>query len=297
MKLKEIKIAHYKIFFNKKLGSGGFGDIFFGQNLKTSEDIAVKIEASKSDSQLKLEAQFLNLLKGGEGIPKIHYFLSTSQFNFMIIDLLGPSLDILFDHFRNNIDIRTLMLIFKQMLMRIEFIHSRHIIHRDVKPENFLIGIKSNSHIVYLIDYGLAKVYRDMKSGEHIKYKDGKELTGTARYASIFTHLGIEQSRRDDLECLGFSIIYLYKGRLPWQGLKVKNSKEKNRQIMNKKLKIRLSELCDGLPYQIERYFEYVRALIFDEKPDYSYLHLLIDEVIQVLNINEDYVYEWNRKK
>ena len=297
MKAQEFKIAHYKIKLSKKLGSGGFGDIFFGVNLKTNEEVAIKIESANSKSQLKSETQLLWLLKGGIGIPTVHYFLSTSQYNFMIIDLLGPSLDSLLDYFVTNVSLKSIVLIFQQMLLRIEFVHSRHLIHRDIKPENFLIGTKKNNQLIYLIDYGLAKRYRDQKTGEHIQYKDSKPLTGTARYASIFTHLGIEQSRRDDLECLSYSIIYLLKGKLPWQGLKAKNTKEKNIKIMNKKISSSIQNLFEGFPVQFETYYNYVRSLNFEEKPDYDYLHDLIRSAVNMLNIENDYIFEWNKKR
>ena len=102
------------------------------------------------------------------------------------------------------------------MIQRIKVVHEERIIHRDIKPDNFLIGIGKKQHYVYVIDFGLAKRFRDPKTGEHIPYRDGKNLTGTARYASVNTHLGIEQSRRDDLESLGFVFMYFNKGNLPW---------------------------------------------------------------------------------
>ena len=136
-----------------------------------------------------------------------------------------------------------------------EYLHKRHIIHRDIKPDNFLMGQNANQHLVYIIDFGLAKRFRDPKTGLHIAYRDGKSLTGTARYASIFTHLGIgniiilivEQSRRDDLESFGYILIYFLKGELPWQGIKAKTKKEKYSKILEKKLEINLNELCEGL--------------------------------------------------
>jgi casein kinase 1 len=127
-------------------------------------------------------------------------------------------------------------------------LHSRHIIHRDIKPDNFLIGTGKKKHQLYIIDFGLAKRFRDPKTGEHIPYKDGKSLTGTARYASTYTHLGIEQSRRDDLEAIGYVLMYLNRGDLPWQGLRAKNKKEKYQKIMEKKISTSLEDLCKTYP-------------------------------------------------
>ena len=132
-------------------------------------------------------------------------------------------------------------------MSRIEYIHNKNIIHRDIKPENFLLGVKKKSHLIYLIDYGLAKKYKDSKSGKHIPYIEGKSLTGTVRYASIYTQLGIEQSRRDDLESLGYNFVYFLKGDLPWQGIKVKNKKEKYKKIMDLKISSTPKLLCEGI--------------------------------------------------
>jgi serine/threonine protein kinase len=127
-------------------------------------------------------------------------------------------------------------------------VHSKNIIHRDIKPENFLTGLKKKSHIIYLIDYGLSKRYIDSKTQEHIPYLEGKSLTGTARYASIYTHLGIEQSRRDDLEAIGYVLVYFLKGELPWQGMKAKTKKEKYKKIMDKKIDSTPDFLCADIP-------------------------------------------------
>ena len=129
------------------------------------------------------------------------------------------------------------------MIQRIEYIHSRLYLHRDIKPDNFLMGVGRRQHYVYVIDFGLTKRYRDSRTGQHIPYKDGKSLTGTARYASLNTHVGIEQSRRDDLECLGFVLIYFLMGGLPWQGVKAKTRNEKYEIIKNMKVKIPIEEL------------------------------------------------------
>ncbi len=126
--------------------------------------------------------------------------------------------------------------------------HSKHFLHRDIKPDNFLIGVGAKSAMLYIIDFGLAKRYRDPKTLTHIPYKNNKSLTGTARYASVNTHMGIEQSRRDDLECICYVMLYLLKGSLPWQGLTAKNKNEKYKKIMESKMSMSAETLCKGFP-------------------------------------------------
>merc|ERR1712032_678612 len=123
-----------------------------------------------------------------------------------------------------------------QMIKRVEYMHSKNILHRDIKPDNFLIGLGRKANQVHIIDFGLAKKYRDSRTQQHIPYRENKSLTGTARYASVNTHLGIEQSRRDDLEAIGYVLLYFFRGSLPWQGIKANSKKEKYEKIMEKKI-------------------------------------------------------------
>lgn len=174
--------------------------------------------------------------------------------------------------------------------------HSLHVIHRDIKPDNFLMGIDKKKSLVYIIDFGLAKRFRDRKTGQHIPYKDKKSLTGTARYSSIYTHLGIEQGRRDDLESLIYTLIYLNKGVLPWQGLRAKTKNDKYKLIMETKINIKTEELFEGLPKQFITFFEYVQHLQFEDKPDYKMLHNLISEMADESNIKFDILFDWAMK-
>jgi casein kinase 1 len=178
------------------------------------------------------------------------------------------------------------------MLKRIEYLHKCHIIHRDIKPENFIMGGKKQTeNILYLCDYGLAKRFRNPKTGDHIPYIDGKKLTGTARYVSIYTHLGIEQSRRDDIEGIMYTLIYLYKGSLPWQNVKCKNRSEKYNKIFEKKINTNVEILCQNMPTQFETLVTYARGLLFEEKPDYEYMKNLLNSIsikdISKENVNE----------
>ncbi len=141
-----------------------------------------------------------------------------------------------------------------------EFVHSRSFIHRDIKPDNFLMGLGKKANQVHIIDFGLAKKYRDPKSHLHIPYRENKNLTGTARYASINTHLGIEQSRRDDMESLGYVLMYFLRGSLPWQGLKAATKRQKYEKISEKKMATPVEVLCKGFPLEFVTYFQYCRC-------------------------------------
>jgi len=165
---------------------------------------------------LLYETKLYKILNGGAGIPSVHWFGVEGDYNAMVMDLLGSSLEDLFTFCKRKFSLKTVAMIADQMIQRVEFLHNNHFLHRDIKPDNFLIGVNKKQHQVNMIDFGLAKRYRDPKTGEHIPYRDNKSLTGTARYASVNTHLGIEQSRRDDLESIGFILVYFLKGSLPW---------------------------------------------------------------------------------
>ena len=202
---------------------------------------------------------------------------------YLIIEFLGPNLIELFNFCGcHKFTISTVCLIALQMLNRIECLHKHHYIHRDIKPENFLIGTKDKSNVIFLIDFGLSKRYKNPKNHQHIPYREGRSLTGTARYVSINTHLGIEQSRRDDLESIGYVLIFFLKGSLPWQGLK--NGGDKYQRIMEKKLQIPTEILCYGLPEEIIYYLNYTKSLRFEDRPDYDYLRGLFIKLLGTCN-------------
>lgn len=282
-----------KYSLKKKIGSGSFGEIFLSVT-SNGEEFAVKLEKlSSRHPQLIYESRLLKTLQGSVGVPKVNWAGIEGNYAIMVLELLGPSLEDLFNFCNRRFSLKSVLMLADQMISRVEYIHSKGFIHRDIKPENFLIGLGKKSSLLYLIDFGLAKKFRDLKSFKHIDYKEGKHLTGTARYASINTHQGIEQSRRDDLETIGYLFVYFFKGGLPWQGLPAKNKEQKYKNIKEKKISFSVDELCRACPEEFKTYLLYCRGLKFEEKPDYSYLRRILKDLFVAEGFEFDHIYDW----
>lgn len=302
----------YKI--GKKLGEGSFGAVYQGDILgsdgKPDPDagqVALKMEPVKTKHpQLLYESRLFKLLAGTSssssrshptGIPRVHWYGVEGDYNIMVLDLLGPSLEDLFCFMGRKFSQKTVLMLGEQMVARIQFCHERHYLHRDVKPDNFLMGTGNKAHHVVIIDFGLAKKYRDPKTMRHIPPKEGKALTGTARYASINTHVGLEQGRRDDLEAVGYVLMYFLRGSLPWQGLQAKDKEAKYRAIKEKKQQVPTETLCKGFPAEFAQYLNYCKNLRFEEEPDYNYLRRLFRDCYTAQGHKIDWVYDWEQKR
>ena len=294
-KVEEVKIKNqYSFKSTDRLGGGSFGQIFKGINLKTKEEVAIKIESKNIETpQLLHESKILKILKDNEGFPKVYLLTPLDDVLIMVMELLGDNLQkLLKNKPEQKFSLKTTLMLGIQILKRIKTLHENNFIHRDIKPENFTIGLKKMKNVIYMIDYGLTRKYCDSHKN-HIPYKEGKNLTGTALYASIYTHKGIEQSRRDDLESLGYMLIHFCKGELPWMNIKAKNKAGKYRKIMEKKIEMKPEILCAGLIDEFREYFKYVRELQFTEEPNYELLFGLLNNAMKKNKIKNDFKFDW----
>ncbi|KAG0351159.1 serine/threonine protein kinase, partial [Gamsiella multidivaricata] len=307
-----------------KIGEGSFGEVFRATHIASGVDYAIKREPiDVPHPQLEHEAKVYGILAGGDGIPKLRWFGKEGVYNAMVIDLLGPNLK---QVRREN---EKFPLSFVIEISHLRFIHSRGLVYRDVKPENFLLdvditlpdaplGKDIHAHTpptsldqtmsffndtrkrqqsldsnmstspgspilaaygkphLSIVDFGLASHYRDA-SGKHIPNRGStKHKVGTARYASINIHCGREHTRRDDIESVGYMLLELMIGTLPWSGISARNSRQGWAKMREIKEDIDLDELCEGLPRGFMTYIGYTRSLRFDEEPDYEYLQNLL---------------------
>ena len=285
-----------KVFFKKYrcleyIGEGSFSQIFkveYNNNF-----YAIKLEnINNKQNLLSNEASMMIYLKG-PNIPYIVTYGSSGGYNLIVMQLLGKNLQQIFE-INGNFSIKTVCLLAIQMISILEHIHNKGVIHRDIKPENFVLGKENerNSKYLYLIDFGFSKFFD--KNGLNDIVTDKKNLIGTPRYASINALRGIEQSMRDDLESVGYILVYLLKGKLPWMGIKCMDKNEKIKKICIRKIETSSSDLCVGLPKEFVEYFDYCNDLEYEQKPDYTFLKNLFFKVLRSEKEKFDYIYDWD---
>jgi len=235
-------------------------------------EVAIKMEhVSCHHPQINKEVYVLTQLQGGVGVPKFYKSFNFDEYNILVMEYLGPSIEDLFNICHRKFSLKTVLMLADQLIRRIEYIHEKNFIHRDIKPENFLIGRKDKNNLIYMIDFGLSKKYIDISTNLHIPFTDTNPFVGNSRYSSLNNHMGYEQSRRDDLESLGYLFSYLIYGSLPWQGISANTKDQKYRRIKECKISTPISDIVPEYS-EFEQYMKYCRNLKFSEDPDYSYL-------------------------
>ena len=277
----------------KKIGDGAFNEIYQGSDIFDNSEIAIKLEHNSIKyPQLLFESRLLESIPG-IGIPKVYWAGVSGEYNVMVFELLGKNLEELLQNCDKKFSLKTTLMIAIQILDRIRHLHMHNYIHRDIKPQNFSIGRGENEHIIYLIDFGLAKRYREEYTNFHIPLRQNIKLTGTIRYASCNALNKKELSRRDDMESIGYLLIYLLKGSLPWQGLKIKQKSEKYSKIKELKMSLEPEKLCEDLPDEFKEYIESVKNLEFEEEPDYGRFINMFTELFKKKEYVKDYMYDW----
>ncbi|KAF9479534.1 kinase-like protein, partial [Pholiota conissans] len=242
---------------------------------------------------LPYEAAVYAQLDGIQGIPRIHWYGQEMNANVLVMDKLGPNLEELRRFCRGRFGLKTILMLGEQMLSTIEQVHGRGIIVRDIKPNNFAPGLVEEYQRLYLFDMGLSKLFLDPKTGKHMPFREGRAGVGTARYACYNAHLGLETSRRDDMEGIGNVLLYLLHGRLPWQGIVAPNSSAKMRRIGEMKCGKPFEDLLSQSPSLFSSFFEHCRSLEFEDKPDYSYLRGLLRGTMEENGWEFDWEYDW----
>ena len=300
------------------IGSGSFGQVLYGKHKNTSLEVAVKVISSDTSTDtIRKEINFSKQLQKITGFPTIYYTCVYDKKNIIVESLLGPSLDKLFKYCGRKFPLKTVCLIGKEIVKRLENMHEKGILHRDLKPNNLTWGnfnssynnisnynsinnISNNLDIktIFLIDFGLSCSFLEGGlSYKHYKIKTNLSFVGTLRYASLNSHKGIRQSRRDDLESMIYILIYFLKGKLPWQDVKAKQKEERHKLISELKSKVTIESLCENLPSEFAELLTYVKNLEFDEKPIYSkfyaFFHNLIEKLNKEMIEEKDYSYIW----
>jgi serine/threonine protein kinase len=290
------KLIFSKYLIRKKIGKGSFGIVYQGVNTSTNEKIALKVEKREKNQQGTLENEAMRLVYlQGEGIPKVYCYGNNQSHNLLVEELLGKSLEDIFNSYGKPFSLKTVCVLGIEMIKRIQSIHQKYYIHRDIKPDNFMTGRGENEKNIYIIDFGLAKKYYSVSKAQHIKFTTGKHLIGTARYCARNAHRGYEQGRRDDIESIGYVLMYFLLGVLPWQGLKIKKNEDQFEKIAEKKYTTPFEELTEGQPEEFLIFFKYIDKLNFEDQPNYIYLIGLFQTMIDKYCRECFYDFDWKK--
>ncbi|CAD8087039.1 unnamed protein product [Paramecium sonneborni] len=278
----------------KRVSAGSFGVVYCGQDINTRAIVAIKIDkGNNDDTSLEREAEILKRLQKIPQIPKLFWAGKDGDSNVLVIQYLGRDLTHFMKTFR-KFSLKCVLNIAEQMINIIENIHKNKVLHRDIKPENVLVGKDDEENLLYIVDFGISKFFKD-ENDSHISFRENQPFIGTTRYASINAHKGFSLSRRDDLESLGYMLIFLLKGQLPWQNLQFVDEEDKMRQVGQMKMKIDMNELCKGIPIEFGRFLDYIKGLPFKSEPNYKYCQNLFKKLSQEHNYQQkDSIFDWD---
>jgi serine/threonine protein kinase len=300
----------------KKVGAGAFGEVYKGFLKKEpTKLVALKFEVPDPNKKDRLYNEYkiykdLNYNNLCKGVPNVYWYgnskitetnssgsVEEKIRNILVMDYLGPSLEKLFSYYKKTFSLKTILMIAIQCIERLEYIHNNGYVHRDIKPDNFLIGSNQiNKSTIYIVDFGLSKKYVDMINYEITPFKNTRQFVGTYRFCSMRSHKRLEQNRRDDLEALGYMIIYFFKKDLPWQGVKDNGKKdERSNAIFKIKKDTPISELCHNTTPILEEYMNYCRLLRYTEVPNYNYLRNLFINEMNRNKLDLDYKFDWDK--
>ena len=288
-------LRDYKII--EPIGSGSFGNVYKCEHKKSGKLVAIKVPINipdKNTEKLLIEESkiYSKISNPERGICNVSTITHKGT-KLVVMDLLGESLSVLMARHK-KFGLKTVLYIGIETIKILRWIHSKGYLHRDLKPDNFTIGYGKESGKIYCIDFGLSKAYLS-KGGEHIPEETAKKFVGTARYASISAHKGKTQGRKDDLEALGYLLIFFYKGKLPWQGIKTQDKAKRLSLIRKKKESVSREVLCHGLPKEFLVYFEYIDSLEYADKPKYTSLISLFTNLYKSIGYTDN-VLEWEQK-
>ncbi|KAH7927903.1 kinase-like protein [Leucogyrophana mollusca] len=282
----------------KQIARGAYSIVFQGTDRRTNLPIAIKFEPTDTDgAQLDAENEALKITNGTVGVPRVYYFGREGPYNVLVTDQLGSGLVQLFNKCGRKFSMKTVCMIAVQMIKQIQAVHKKGLIHRYLRPDNFILGMPESQEAqrIHIIAFGLAKRYLNPATGRHVPYSEGTAFYGSAPYMSINAHLGREQSRRDDLESIGYILIYFLRNTLPWMDLKGSN-KLLYERIGERMQATSVPDLCAGLPEEFCEYLRYIHHLKFEQEPDYDFLCTLFKNLLKAIGEEDDGVYDWNRR-
>ena len=288
------KIINKRFLIRKYIGGGSFGDVYEAEDQETCQIVALKFETDNPEPQLPNEYKCYKKLEGCPHVPHAYDLFPYGKSQVLAMDKMGPSLESLFKRCGKKFSLKTTLVLGDQMIRAIEYVHNSGLLHRDIKPHNFLIGTRDSFRRVFLIDFGVSMEYIDPRTRDQIMFTNNNGLVGTAIYVSVNVHLGEQQSPRDDVESIIYTLIRFLKGSLPWQVIKEKSPDARNEKITQLKMQTSSEVLCEGCPKEFKTLYEYVRKLTFNERPKYTMIRNTFKKLFLQNGFVDDGIYDWD---